>query len=588
MQENKNSSFVDRAAKDFYIIAVVIVGIHMIFSKTPKFVVCGLVIAQALIVLAVRPIGESLYIRKAKSRKVKHLFAAEQYSQVILCRGKNYAVRLCVFGLLLCALIAFLGSRLWWSKVDDPIVVKLVGIWLPLLCGFLLMPVYYETPQMKLRVLRRNNSIAELRQKKIWIIVNQTKFSVQSQCVIHDGKPAYLVTKDELHCITQEKMSDQEFMEKSPRLCYLVQVSTQEQLKEIFDEIYADYLNSENDGLRKIAVVNVRTLTTQSQLHCPEEYLRQEFLYFAEIKHMSDFTYKFLGELCGDSLDNFSISINDNQDKEVTREERKKNIERLRQDFDSTHLQYFKHPHMLRQRIHESVTYEEETNIKNMWLLSFYNSACVFQNPTRSVMALLDYWELLLRLVAIYYYQATEEPSICEEELVHANLGTLGRFISEASVIHLDHYKLLTEKTFETPEVILVYLDKLTDYIYIHFTGESVSFPGLVSLMQVLRNKVIAHGVLNDENASIVWGITFWATDLLNSYLLLSDFQLNETGSTYEIGFETTVRADRLIVNRGGYPCIAAIQKSNKKSYIYVNFFNGELITPEFVEVDPA
>ena len=77
----------------------------------------------------------------------------------------------------------------------------------------------------------------------------------------------------------------------------------------------------------------------------------------------------------------------------------------------------------------------------------------------------------------------------------------------------------------------------------------------------------------------------FWATGLFNHYMQMSKFQLNEAGETYEIGFEKTVIADRLIVNYQNSPCIAAIVKSNGKGYIYVDFFSGELITPKFVDI---
>ena len=56
------------------------------------------------------------------------------------------------------------------------------------------------------------------------------------------------------------------------------------------------------------------------------------------------------------------------------------------------------------QRINSSnefqIDYKEES-----WLIDFYKNACVFQNQSRSIMAMLDYMELLIRLVSIYYYE---------------------------------------------------------------------------------------------------------------------------------------------------------------------------------------
>lgn len=593
------------------IYAILILG-YVIFMQTPNISLCVLITIQEMIIMILRPIAAKNYISWYGKRK--KLSAEELDAEFIYWKRNAFALGLCMLCLALFMIIYFLGLPLWMDDGAD----ILAGLFLPIIFIGVAGYARSKIKSTKLRGADSNGTyhdfyelgilpMSMLLQEKIWVIDDRTtlSFNSQSERFYPSGWKGrgpsywtYLINITDLHRIIPEGLSEQELEQrkqellgKLPRYCYLVQVSTQEELNDIFKEIYKKYLNSENDGLRKIVVVNVRTVASQARLHRPEEYRRQEFLYYTEIERLRYLTYQLLSEVCGDSLDKFDVSdtrIYEISNKNSTQQNTKKISERQRRKFNKSLQQYFEHPNMLRQRIHESVSYQVESNIKNMWLLSFYNSACVFQNPTRSVMALLDYWELLLRMVAIYYYQVTDEPSISEAELVHANLTTLGRFIFEASMIRPSHHKLLTTMKFEMPQVILAYLDNLKDYIYHHYTGEVVSFPGLVSLLQVLRNKIIAHGVLNDENASIVWGITFWATDLLNLYLQMSDFQLNEADNTYEIGFETTVRADRLIVNRGGYPCIAAIQKSNKKSYIYVNFFNGELITPEFVEVDPA
>lgn len=557
--------------------------------------VCVLIAVQAVLIVIIRPIAANIYSKLYRKRR--DLFAAELEPRFVTWRGIYFGMGVCRTCLLIFASVVPVCISLWLdedSLVNDIMGIILAGIVLPLAwSGVITLLRLGLKPWQKIFVRLRKMSLEHLQREKIWIIVDQADGSFRSQAydfIPSEGLsyPVYLIARDELHHITPKKINEQELSEKLHRCCYLVRVTTEEELKQIFDKIYMEYLGYENDGLQKIVIVNLRSLSTQEHLFYPKEYLNQEFIYYAELDHIGDLTYQFLSKTCGDQTDNFSFRVSKKRHRNVSQQKRERNIEWQKLDFDQTQLRYFEHPDLLRQRIHESVIYEEGNNIKNRWLLSFYNSACVFQNPARSVMALLDYWELLLRLLSIYYFRITEKPSISETEMVHASLMAMGRFLQEASAIHPERHKILKEKLFEVPEVIQVYLDKLEDYVYIHFKGKNVSFLGLISLMQILRNKIIAHGILNDENASIVWGITFWATDLLNLYLQLSDFQLNEAGSTYEIGFETTVRADRFIVNRGGYPCIAAIQKSNKKSYIYVNFFNGELITPEFVEVDPA
>lgn len=595
MSKNRNVEQVNKVINGLYILLTIEIVVGFITHSIPNARVGILLICQFIILLVCRPIMNAIYrmqwLKRLKKKK-EEFFAVDRTIDTAYRVGECMATQWCAAVLFLFAAFIFLGIRIWWENVR--FIDILSGIAVPLLMASILvwetfeqavdMPATKGLEPFKLEAIQH--------QHKLWIIINQTGFSVNSRrdtYVQSDGHKdtAYLITKDELYHVLPKGMSEQEFIEINPRCCYLIHVTMQQDLEKTFDRVYEEYLESGNDGLRKIVVLNLRTSTVQKRLVIPDKYQRQEFLYYAELKRLDDLTYQFLGSICGDNLDNFSIDVNTEDKKDITSEERHKNIENQKKNFDETHLHYFEHPDVFRQRINESVTYNNDIRIKNTWLKDFYNSACVFQNPSRSAMALMDYWELLLRLQSIYYYQMMETPKIREEELVHANLMTLGRFLVEASTFYPEHHLLLDEKEFGVPEVIHVYLDKLKDFIYIHFSGENVSFLGLISLIQVLRNKIVAHGVMNDESASIVWGIMYWATELLNFYLLLSDFQLKEADDTYELGFDTTVQAGKFIMVRDGCPCIAAIQKSNKKSYIYVNFFDGKLIAPEYVEVNP-
>ena len=146
------------------------------------------------------------------------------------------------------------------------------------------------------------------------------------------------------------------------------------------------------------------------------------------------------------------------------------------------------------------------------------------------------------------------------------------------------HYEKLTRKKYYVAELIGGYIEYIDDKIYIDFKGTEVSFLGLTSLILTIRNKIVAHGIMNQKNCACVWGIVYWATLLLNNYLNTAEFQLEENNGQYEIGYEEKISASPLVIDKDGMPCIASLQKSNKKkSYIYVNYFSGELISPEFI-----
>ncbi|MCM1261534.1 MAG: hypothetical protein NC313_02345 [Butyrivibrio sp.] len=574
-----------------------------------------------------KPIYRMLWLRRLK-KQADRFFLVDHSMKTAYGVGEVKAARWCAVELSLFALLVFLGEKIWWK--DFRFIDRLAGIIFPLVAvPFLIFEASLLAEDMPPIKGVKPFSLKHLRhQNELWIIFNQTELSVSSRC---DIRSSYLITKDELYHVIPKGVSEQEFIAANPRRCYLVQVTTQQDLEKVFDKVYAEYLENSNDGSHKIVVLNVRMLTIQKELVMPDKYRRQEFIYYAELKRLDDLTYQFLCCVCGDDLGyglnysstnnsdynsnnspNYNINnssnndlnhninnssnssinynINNNPNNSLNNNINNSTNYNLTYNLDRNPvygLDYFKDPNSFRLYIDNDD--DSDISIKNSWLKDFYNSACVFQNPSRSVMALMDYWELLLRLQAIYYYQMSETKIISEGELVHANFMTLGKFLVEASTVYPEHQQMLKEKEFEVPYTIHKYLDKLKDYIYIHYSGESVSFLGLISLVQILRNKIVAHGVMNDEIAPIVWGLMYWATILLNKYLFLSNFQLKEAGDTYELGFETTVRAGEFILARDGYPCIAAIQKSNKKkkSYIFVNFFDGRLIAPEYVEVNP-
>lgn len=417
----------------------------------------------------------------------------------------------------------------------------------------------------------------DLHKEKIWLLLNQSKSCDRNCYSVYDNELfahfVYLLTIDELKKLYPKGNDEQQIKEQTGYWCYAVNADTKEALKACFDKAYEEYKRVSNDGHRKVVILNIGN---KEPLQEPVEYRTREFFYYAEVPSITDVDGKFLDKVSGNAADGFKAKPRRRKSKNA-----EKQLQKERVALNDKRKNYFEHPDAFVEKINESVAFDSDIRGGNEWLTNFYSSACVFQTPTRAVMALLDYWELLLRLVAIYYYKSGAV--ICEEhDIVHSNLTNLGNTVLRGAKSDEKKYKQLTE-AYQVPEIIKAYFESLKEYIYIHFEGEEVSFQGLISTMQVLRNKIIAHGVLSEENASIVWGIVYWATVLLNDYLDLPQFRLEEFNDTYKVGYDVTVAADGLIMCRNHVPCIAAMEKSNKKSYIYVNFFNGELITPEYI-----
>lgn len=442
--------------------------------------------------------------------------------------------------------------------------------------------------------LRRRKS--RLSGESIWLLMNKTSYVVKEQYIDnkcdeanaggYEGHCSYVLSVPELMKLYDKKTTEKQLMRQIWRWCYIVSVRSEQELEKVYETIYAAYSDAGNIGIRKIVILNI--LPSGEKIKLPEKYKRTEFIYYVQVTNPNQVSYRLLGKVAKDVQDGYGKGF-----AMATKKRKKKNkLERLfillkdvflvkRYNGDKN---FFEHPETLLSRILESEDLKYDFRGGDEWLMDFYSSACVFETPERSIMAMLDYWELLLRMVAIYYYKRANNENISEERLVHANLMELARIIQNNAFVDQARYETLKEKKYYVAELIGGYIHYIDDRLYIDFEGTKVSFLGLVSLILTIRNKVVAHGVLNQDNSAIVWGVVYWATLLLNNYLDVTEFQLEEKNGKYEIGYEQKISASPLIIDKDGMPCIAALQKSNKnKSYVYVNYFSGELISPEFI-----
>lgn len=535
---------------------------------------------NAGIMLIVKPIIVRIYSSRFKRKE--NLLSFEKKEENIMRRGEIFSMKICRrFFLFMCVSTVL---RVRWFGITVSSDKEIVTTFLiPAVLFIVLLVLKFELPKNKIADKLRKTSLDSMKQLNIWLVIRKKEILFESQ-LKNNGREGCLILLEDMKVLLGNKVSEEEIKRSFRRCCYMVQVDKQEELDKICEEIYQEHLNTFTDGLRKIVIVN-KTVAFNDELQMSEKYKNHEFIYYKEFIYTNDLNYKFLARVCGDNLDGFKVKKYKSKRWKSLEEKKQKLVKDAEKSFDYNSWKYFEHSMAFIEVMKQSADYPNEVDGANPWLANFYNSACVFQNPTRAVMAMLDYWELLFRLESIYYYKITGE-KLREKDLVHSNLMNMARFLLDATKEeNQKHYEILKNKKFDVPVIISVYIRKLREFMYIQFQGEQVSFLGLVSLIQMLRNKVVAHGILDEENVMIVWGITFWAVGLLNSYMQLSKFQLNAAGETYEIGFEKTILAERLIINHQNSPCIASIVKSNGKGYIYVDFFGGELITPKFVDI---
>lgn len=417
----------------------------------------------------------------------------------------------------------------------------------------------------------RLHSPHSLATESIVMIINETSIGPEkiNKLSVYKGslEPTirnYLLEESQLNKIFAGKAGYEAIRQYIKRWCYLVQIENDEELKACFDRAYQERnQESISNGLETTVILNYNPKGIP--LNLPIEYKNFAFLRYMEIDDLEEISFVDIWNCAGGKGDH-------------SRKDSDKFL------WEQVHY-YFQHPEVFLQRINSSNEFQIDYKGGNPWLIDFYKNACVFQNQSRSIMAMLDYMELLIRLVSIYYYEKSNPDFDMENQLITGNLLSIAKLILKNSVVNPKKHEKLMKVEYNNSELLQSYLKKLEVFLYISFRGERVSFLGLVSLIQVVRNKMVAHGVINESNAPVVWGLLFYAAVMLNNFLDVKEFRLVQQENGFLLGYgEDLVDGGNLVINRDGFPCIASIKKKNKsQTTLYVNYFNGELIMPEYI-----
>lgn len=361
------------------------------------------------------------------------------------------------------------------------------------------------------------------------------------------------------------KEQTEQIIERSPVWCYLIRERSTDSLKQKLNEIKTHYLSvSTAKAERSVIVINSLPGPNQT-VSFPAEYRNNPWLIYDEIDDIDKFTIDYILEKCPRENDAFQQSNPFSNHQSA--------------------FYFFENIKEFRETIFEQSDINTQAVYRCSHLEHFYINANHFRSPARSVLALLDYAEMLLRLVSIYIYQKTDHDATAlytEEDLLEGKFFPMADYIWKNKTILPQE---LQEHIKEVKSVPVLYMPDfirfLSKKMNISFTGDTISFLGLVSLIQAIRNRIVAHGVLNRENAAYAWVVLYWGTLLLNHYLVATDFVIDIQGQDCSIGYQDDlVNVGKYIYIHNNYPCLALQQKQNKK-LLYVNYFDGVQITPE-------
>ena len=215
-------------------------------------------------------------------------------------------------------------------------------------------------------------------------------------------------------------------------------------------------------------------------------------------------------------------------------------------------------------------------------LHTFFQNALLFPNASRSAMALLDYIEMCLRLVLYSMVLHEDNSKELKPEVVSFNLRKMAEKIylcnNEQKILQLD-------RTIPLGDLEKGILYMLSDELQTNFSGNEIDFVGLVSIVTLVRNKLIAHGVMREDNITMLWIFLVYAAIQLTVYLEIQNYNVQLINNEYQIGHNGhVISGGHYLYNSNGNECIASSADKKRKKYVYTNYFSGELIIPEYIE----
>ena len=143
-------------------------------------------------------------------------------------------------------------------------------------------------------------------------------------------------------------------------------------------------------------------------------------------------------------------------------------------------------------------------------------------------------------------------------------------------------YKNLREKEFEISDdekiLLKFYLSKILN---ININGDKITYDGLMQLLIDFRNKVEAHGIINDANVYAVWNLTYFFVKMLNKMFKISELECeyDMKNNDVKVGYkgEKKISLGKYVIIQDNFMCF--IKEDDK----YINYFAGEF-KPSFVK----
>lgn len=220
---------------------------------------------------------------------------------------------------------------------------------------------------------------------------------------------------------------------------------------------------------------------------------------------------------------------------------------------------------------------------KNKFLLQMYKNAFLNQSPYQSVLLYFNYLTVMAKCVQYYSYAINPNSNFATNRINNAIVkDNPSCYLTQILVNVFENknhplYKQIREEKIilSKEEQILVtyYLSKLLN---INISGKEITFEGLTELFLAFRNKIEAHGIINDTNVYAVWNLTYFFVNCLNKFFKVDSLEINYLDSgAVKVGYNKKLALlGEYIICREDNIFIIKERKASKNTYI--NYLTGE------------
>ena len=231
---------------------------------------------------------------------------------------------------------------------------------------------------------------------------------------------------------------------------------------------------------------------------------------------------------------------------------------------------------------------------KEKFILELYKNAYLNKSPYQATLIFFNYITVVGRLVE-YYLFAKYNKKYSENKIDEYRIGDNPSKWNSNILINIYNntdnilYENLRERKYElsNEEKILI-KDYLGSYILnTEIKGEKISYDGLMELFIAFRNKVEAHGIINDNNVYAVWNITRFFANMLNEIFKIPQLECEYSNQDIiiKVGYnsEKKVILGKYVIMYDKFMCFIKDENKNTKECTYMNYFAGE-VKPKFIK----